>query len=72
MKNNKEIYNIKKNYLININGRVAKINKGKYHCFGHFLVGNQIEDCISKFTCKACKLLQIYSEYYNPKNNLKS
>ena len=72
MKINKEIYNIKNHYLININGRISKINKGKYHCFGHFLVGNQIEDCINKFTCKACKLLQMYSEYYNPKNSLKS
>ena len=71
MKFNKEIYNIKNHYFININGRISKINKGKYHCFGHFLVGNQIEDCINKFTCKACKLLQMYSEYYNPKNSLK-
>ena len=70
MKYNKKIYNIKDHYLININGRIAKINKGKYHCFGHFLVGNQIEDCIKKFICKACELLQKYSEYYNQKNNL--
>ena len=49
-------YNLGK-YLININGRVAKINKEKYHCFGHFLCGNQIEDCITNFTCKACLML---------------
>ena len=57
-------YNIKKNYLINLYGRVAKINKGSYHCFGHFLCGNQIEECITKFSCKACKLLDICSNYY--------
>ena len=38
---NKKKYNIKNNYLINIKGRVAKINKGSYHCFGKFLCGNQ-------------------------------
>jgi len=64
MEINKTIYNIKSKYLININGRVAKINKGSYHCFGHYLDNNQIEDCITKFTCKACKLLDEYSQYY--------
>ena len=72
MNYNEEIYNIKNNYLININGRVAKMNKGKYHCFGNFFVGNQIEDYINKFTCKACILLLMYSEYYNQKYSLKS
>jgi len=61
---NKKRYNIKNNYLINIKGRVAKVNKGSYHCFGHFLCGNQIEDCISKFSCEACRLLDLYSSYY--------
>jgi hypothetical protein len=61
---NKKRYNIKNNYLINIKGRVAKINKGSYHCFGHFLCGNQIEDCISKFSCDACKMMDFYSSYY--------
>ena len=64
---NKKKYNIKNNYLINIKGRVSKINKGSYHCFGHFLCGskgNQIEDCISKYSCKACKMLDLYSKYY--------
>ena len=65
MEKNKKMYNIKKKYLININGRVAKINKGSYHCFGHFLCGNQIEDCITKFTCEACKMLNLYSNYFN-------
>jgi hypothetical protein len=64
MEKNKKMYHIKKKYLININGRVAKINKGSYHCFGHFLCGNQIEDCITKFTCEACKLLNLYSNYF--------
>ena len=60
---NKKRYEIKNNYLININGRVTKINKGSYHCFGHFLCGNQIEDCINKFSCKACKLIDEYNIY---------
>ncbi len=64
MKINKKRYKIKNNYLININGRIAKINKGSYHCFGHFLCGNQIEDCITNFSCKACKLLNYYSKNY--------
>ena len=64
MEINKEKYNIKKKYLININGRVAKLNKGSYHCFGHFLCGNQIEDCITKFTCKACKILNNLTKNY--------
>lgn len=61
---NKKNYNIKNNYFININGRVAKKNKGKYHCFGHFLSRNVIEDCINQFTCKACQMFESYSEYY--------
>ena len=64
MEINKTIYNIKSKYLININGRVAKINKGSYHCFGHYLDNNQIEDCITKFTCKACTMLNTYSDYF--------
>lgn len=64
MELNKKLYNINNKYLININGRVVKKNKGKYHCFGHFLCGNQIEDCIVKFTCESCKLLNLLSEYY--------
>jgi hypothetical protein len=67
MRVNKKKYNIKNDCLININGRVAKINEGSYHCFGHFLCGskgNQIEDCISLFSCKACKMLYYYSKYY--------
>ena len=66
MEINKKKYNINDKYLININGRVAKINKGSYHCFGHFLCvkDNQIEDCISKFSCKACKLLDKYSKFF--------
>ena len=61
---NKKKYNIKNNYLINIKGRVAKVNKGTYHCFGKFLNGNQIEDCINKFSCQACKMLDLFSRYY--------
>ena len=64
MEINKKHYNIKNKYLININGRVAKINKGSFHCFGHYLIGNQIEQCISTFSCKACKLLDFCSKYF--------
>lgn len=64
MEINKRHYNIKQNYLININGRLSKINKGSFHCFGHFLCGNKIEDCILKFSCKACQLLDFFSNYY--------
>ena len=63
MELNKKRYEIKSNYVINICGRVSKINKGSYHCFGHFLCGNQIEDCINKFSCKACKLIDEYNIY---------
>lgn len=65
MQKNKEMYDIKRNYLINLNGRVAKINKGKYHCFGHFYEGKTIQDCITKFSCNACKMLDTFSNYYN-------
>ena len=65
MKINKEIYKIKNPYLININGRVAKINKNKYHCFGRFIKSNNIEDCITNFSCEACKLLDHLSHYYH-------
>ena len=61
---NKRKYNLKNSYIININGRVAKMNKGSYHCFGHFLSGNQIEDCINRFSCKSCKLINEYLDYY--------
>ena len=61
---NKKYYNIKNTYLINIKGRVSKLNKGSFHCFGHFNCENHIEDCITKFSCKACELLNIYEDYY--------
>lgn len=70
MQKNQKRYNLKRTYLININGRVAKKVKGKdkdkrFHCFGHFLFGKiQIENCINKFSCQACKLLNKYEEYY--------
>ena len=67
---NKKIYNIKKKYIIGINGRIAKINKGKYHCFGHFLIKNQIEDCITNFCCKSCEQINLYSKYYQ-ENDIK-
>ena len=60
---NKKKYNINNDSLINIKGRVSKIYHGSYHCFNNFLLGYQIEECISK-TCEACKLLDSYSKYY--------
>ena len=69
MNKNKNHYKIKDKYLININGRIVTLNKGgSYHCFGHFLCGNQIEDCINKFACKACKEIDLYKNYYSLKN----
>jgi hypothetical protein len=64
IKLNKEIYNLKDNYLINIFGRVAKKNKGAYHCFGHFLVNDKIEECITSYTCNACSFLNSFYNYY--------
>lgn len=64
MKLNKKNYYIKDEHLININGRVTKKNKGKYHCFGHFLIKYQLFDCINKFCCEACKELNLISDYY--------
>lgn len=61
---NKKIYNLKDHYLINIYGRISKKNKGLYHCFGNFLVNNKIEECISSYVCKACSLLNCFSNYY--------
>lgn len=67
MKKNKKIYNLNKLYLININGRLAKKRKdGNFHCFGHFIKGNLIENCVKGFTCEACKLLKSYENYYFP------
>ena len=68
MEKNRIRYNLKDKYLININGRVAKKNKNKdegFHCFGHFLIEKiQIENCLDKFCCEACKLLNKFEKYY--------
>lgn len=64
MEVNKKYYNIKNTYLINIKGRVSKLNKGSFHCFGHFNCENHIEDCATKFSCKACEILNTYEDYY--------
>jgi hypothetical protein len=63
MLSNKKLYKLNDDFLININGRVAYNKKSSYHCYGHFLVGNEIKDCI-KFKCKACKMLDSLSDYY--------
>ena len=64
MNYNQKAYGLEKNWLININGRIAKINNSSYHCFGHFLLGEVLYDCITKFSCKACELLNEYKDYY--------
>ena len=64
MKKNKKIYGIKDKHLINIKGRISKKNKGKFHCFGHFEISNQIEDCVISFSCKSCQILDKLEEYY--------
>ena len=64
MKKNKKIYRIKDKHLINIKGRISKKNKGKFHCFGHFEISNQIEDCVISFSCKSCQILDKLEEYY--------
>lgn len=64
IKLNKEIYNLKDQYLINILGRIAKKNRGAYHCFGHFLVNDKIEECLTSYTCNACSFLSSYYNYY--------
>ena len=64
MEINKKRYGINNKYFINIKGRVAKINKGSFHCFGFFLVEGNVQDCIKKFSCEACKLLNKYSKYF--------
>lgn len=61
---NKKTYNLKEHYLVNIFGRVSKKNKGVYHCFGNFLVNNKIEECVTSYVCKACSLLNDFSNYY--------
>ena len=64
MNKNKKRYCLKDHYSININGRAAKKYNRKFHCFGHFLVGKQFENCLDKFSCEACKLLDKYENYY--------
>ena len=64
MEKNKKRYNLHDNYLININGRVSKNIKGKYHCFGTFRKGITFEYCINNFTCKACEILNLCQNYY--------
>ena len=67
MEKNKKRYKLKNKHLININGRETKKNKSNnFHCFGKFNIGNQIENCIQKFSCEACKLLDKYEQYYFP------
>lgn len=63
MKINKAQYNLDKNYLINMNGRVAKMHKGSYYCYGLFT--SDFKTCGIKFTCKSCNLLNLYSKYYS-------
>ena len=66
MEKNKKRYKLKDRYSININGRAAKKYENNFHCFGHFIIGKQIENCLGKFSCEACKLLDKYEKYYFP------
>ena len=68
MNKNKKRYKLQSKYAININGRAAKKYNELFHCFGLFLVGNQYENCVGKFSCEACKLLDKYKKYYFPEN----
>ena len=68
MEKNKKRYQIDNLNLVNINGRTAR-RKNKelgFHCYGHFIKGNQIEICLKGFKCEACKLLDKYENYYFP------
>ena len=67
MKINKEKYNLSEKYLINMSGRVARNQKGNYHCYGLFVVkkDSDFEICGVKFTCESCNLLNIYTKYYS-------
>ena len=64
MEKNKKRYNLPDNYLININGRVSKHIKGRYHCIGTFGKGKSFEYCVNNFTCKACEILNSCQNYY--------
>ena len=64
MEKNKKRYNLPDNYLININGRVSKNIKGRYHCIGTFGKGKSFEYCVNNFTCKACEILNSCQNYY--------
>ena len=68
MEKNKKRYKLKNRYSININGRAAKKHNNNFHCFGHFIIGRQIENCVGKFSCEACKLLDKYEKYYFPED----
>ena len=68
MNKSKKRYKLQSKYAININGRAAKKYNELFHCFGLFLVGNQYENCVGKFSCEACKLLDKYKKYYFPEN----
>ena len=68
MEKNKKRYKLKNRYSININGRAAKKYNNNFHCFGHFIIGRQIENCVGKFSCEACKLLDKYEKYYFPED----
>ena len=67
MEINKEKYNLSEKYLINMNGRVARNQKGNYQCCGLFVVKNDSDFviCGAKFTCESCNLLNKYSKYYS-------
>ena len=64
MEKNKKKYNLPNQYLIGINGRIAKINKNKFHCFGIFENNKEFDQCLTSFTCKSCEILNSAKNYY--------
>ena len=64
MEKNKKRYNLPKNYLINIKGRVSIKKNNIYHCFGTFEDSINFKYCMKAFTCEACKVLNLYKNYY--------
>ena len=66
MEKNKKKYNLPEKYLIGINGRLARIHKKKFHCFGIFEDNKELNHCITSFTCKSCEILNLAKNYYFP------
>lgn len=64
MEKNKKRYNLPKDYLINIKGRISIKKDDIYHCFGTFEDSKNFKYCMKAFTCEACKVLNLCKNYY--------